>query len=96
MLQVEGRGVTERGMLSNGPSLDSSLHFSPSIGRKGGDLPDQKYSNIDLESICTASDDEFAFLGCFGRFFLSLACICRFVQGTCSVLTLQGCAELQE
>ena len=97
MLQVEGRGVTERGMLSNGPSLDCSLRFSLSIDRrKGGGSPNQKYSYMDLESICTASDDEFAFLGCFGRFSLSLACICRFVQGTCSVLTLQGCAELQE
>ena len=48
-------------MLSNGPSRDRSLHFSLSIDRKGGDLPDQKYSNMDLESICTASDDEFVF-----------------------------------
>ena len=78
MLQVEGgggqiRGVTERGMLSNGPSMDCSLGFSLSVDRKGGDSPDQKYSNMDLESICTASDDEFVFLSCSGRFsFLTL------------------------
>ena len=55
------RGVTERGMLSNRPSLDRSLHFSLSIDRTGGDSSDQKYSNMNLESICTASDVNLCF-----------------------------------